>query len=444
MTAPCRLVVLWALMWVALLPLRTARAYTYYVQDATVVAFAPQPGRPQIDFLLAAVTTLGLSWSTWDRATGQWSPRSAPYPGGSSPELLLGHFPMVAWFDGEWRANAFYGGTPLLGAPWWTSAGLQLNLDRHAQITDRQGSDFRPGSAVLRQTNRPYLHFFGGALGDPDCRGLGLREYWWNADLSQWAWTYHGCPGGRAVSIGRQSAVSTRQYGPGGYAPGLPVHTFIFVVGHAGLDHTVWARHVSVGGAAVPWGWLSLGAPAGATEVSSEPLALTYDRGGGVWRTHVFVTARSEADGRFHLYEKFVDTGSNSADWNRFAASWVDHGSPHGLDPASGSEGGFTMTTAVVRQPGGSLRIGLYGSSREGPAANGQLVERFWNGSAWAWADPDRSPERDESDRPVPLRVVSSAAGQNGHHVKVFAISDKGTLWERRWDTAGNWSWHRH
>lgn len=426
--------------------LQPAGADTYRVYSATVASFAPQPGRPRIDFLLSSLTNQGIEWSTWDRATGQWTRQAANYPQQSYPSTYWQpHYPMVTWFDGDARANAFYSDDEV-GAPWWTSAGLQLHPDIHPAVSDRHGSVFVPDSGVLRQTNRAYLHFFGRTIGDRDCGGIGLREYWWNADLSQWTWTYHGCPRGRGVALGQQSAVSTRQYGAAGYVPGLPVHTFVFLVDLDGSDRRVWVRHVSVEGVPVPWGWLPLGAPADTTELNDQPLALSYDRGGGVWRTHVFVTARSNGDGRFHLYEKFVDTGVNSADWTRFSTNWVDHGSPPGLDAASGAEGRFAMPTGVVRRPGGSLRIGLYGSSQEGPYLNsgGQLVERHWNGSAWVWAVPDRSPQRGADGAPVPMRVVSSAAGSNGQHVKIFSISDDGVLWERRWDTAGNWSWHRH
>ena len=288
-------------------------------REAALTQFIPQPGYPLTDLMLVALTGSQFNYKTWDRSSGHWSawhPNVYPTPGGSFTRDDRAHFPLVTWYgggDGGWRTNGYYNADGL-GAPWWQEQGSIFSLDLHGQIVDGHGTRFLPGSGIARRTSVQYLHFFGGSVSDPSCRGLGLRERWWDPEAFQWAWAYHGCPSQLAypTSVGGQSAATTEQV-PYSLQP-----TFVFAtVSPSPAEAELWVRHTSTArpyrDAHEPWAWLRLGRPANTTLMDSEPLTVSYDRGNHIWRTHVFVTAKSNVDGLYHLYERYTD-GDNWSD----------------------------------------------------------------------------------------------------------------------------------
>jgi len=329
-------------------------AFSY--EQAVLTSFVTRPGDPAVAMLMVALHPFaGLRYKTFDldnalQNSGSWGLwRTIPYPVDGAPAPALSPkppVPLLSWIDGgQWRSNGFYrdvSPTLGLGAPWWTHSGTQATLDLHPTPTDGHGRHFQPASGVVRQVNHNYLHFFGTADDDPSCGtfvdsgGGGLRERWWNADAGQWQNAYHGCPENSTVFLGPQSAATTRPPGQASYQPGQPVHTFVGVTAEpfAGVG-SVWVRHAGTGSVGQGWAWLTLGTPAGATQLDRQPLLVTHDRGDGVWRTHVFVAALA-ADGFWHLFEKYVDTGPGGADWMNFTPDWADHGRPWPLHAGRG------------------------------------------------------------------------------------------------------------
>lgn len=428
-----------------LLSISPAQAGPYI--NATLTNYVPQAGQPLNDMLLVALHNEGPRYQVWNRTSGTWGPWVwTPYwygtfPWGGDDK----HLPLVSWdgfADGEQRTFGLYTGSVSLGSLWWTHEATSFGFDIDSQPVDGHGSTFFVDSGVARRTDVQYVHFFGRTTPDPNC-GAGLREHWWDAGTHQWNWAYHGCPrSGVPVSMGGQSAVATEQ------VPYSLQHTFLFATAvPADGEADLWVRHASTArpyrNQGEAWRWFSLGRPPGTTQMSGWPLAISYDRGNHVWRTHVFVTALNSADGLFHLYERYTD-GDN---WTAFSG-WGDHGTPPGLNTQATADHRFQMSTGVVRYENGVLHIGLYGSSWHQhlpkPADSGQLVEYFWNGSRWAWGWSDESPERNSDNTPTPLKVTSSTTGRLQRRVSIVAITDNGNLWERVWDTAGNWSWVRH
>ncbi len=429
-----------------LLATQPAQAASHYVQ-ASIAAYPVRPSGSQNALMLTALHTVdGLKWKTWDRTTGNWSNwMVAPFPANAQPfgSETMAHFPLVSWPEsGSWRSNGYYRETSrtTLGAPWWTAWGTNLNFDHHPIPADSHGSDFQPASGIARLAGANHLHFFGQTFDDPACNHIGLRERWWDGDLGRWQWVYHGCPDSSAVGVGQQAAVTTRPPGAGAPLPGVPVHNFVFVTASPPSGpSSIWVRHTSAGRGS---SWLSLGVPAGTSMVGVAPLAFAHDRGDGVWRTHVFVSALNTADRRWHLYEKFVDTGTDYADWARFQSGWADHGRPLDLDGLAPS-GRFGMTSAVVRRPGGQLRISLFGSSFYSQPS-GQLLEYTWDGGSWRWAPSVRAPATGADGRPLAVRVTSSAAFNDDLEMSVITIDEAQDIWERSMDSLGGWAWIRH
>lgn len=414
--------------------------------DASLTNFVRQPSDPTIDMMLVAPSTDSLRFTTWDSATQHWKPwTDMVYPVNGS-YASGAHVPLVSWYgfgNGGWHTNGYYNANGL-GAPFWTQSGQHAVLDLHGQIVDTHGNRFLPGSGIARLTTVQYLHFFGGTTYDASCGGTGLRERWWDPEASQWNWAYHGCPSqspylAGPTTVGAQSAATTEQ------VPYSLQHTFVFAtVNHPSLGGRLWVRHASTArpyrDTHEPWAWLNLGRPDNTTAMDTEPLTVSYDKGNHVWRTHVFIAARSTVDNQYHLYERYTD-GDN---WTAFSA-WTDHGKPPGLNSQATNDKRFRLSTGIIRHdPGrnGGMRICLYGSSFHGSGINsGQLVEHRWTGSNWTWEQSDVSPERDASGNPVPLRVSSATTGKFEQRVSIVGVSDTHRLWERFWDTAGNWQW---
>jgi len=427
--------------------------------QANVAAFEPRPGTPSAALMLVGLHVFrGLQWKTWSPGAGWSNWLTSPYPAGRDPSgWLYGdspHFPIVSWPDGgNWRSNAYFGSrsaTLPLGAPWWTSSGTNLSADYHPGVTDGHGSHWEPSSGVLRRTNLSYLHFFGETDYDPFCAGIGLRERWWNADLSQWSFVYHGCPRDFGhVKMGPQAATVTHQGSGTIYQPGVPVHTYVAVTARWLDDSTgVWVRHASSGGTPQPWQWYWLGRPAGTTMMDTKPIAISHDRGDGVWRTHVFVTALNADDNRWHLYEKYVDTGNDSNDWLRFTPNWGDHGRPAGLDAYVGIEQRFRLNVALTWGVGSALRIRMYGATtydNDERDAGGQLVEYLWDGVDWRWGPPASSPTRIPDGMPNAVHVVGAAVFDGNRRISVITLNWDWELWERQLDIAsGRWDWISH
>lgn len=394
--------------------------------------------------VLAAITSGGFVRKTFNSATNQWGPWAfTPYPARAFPSSYdritpdRGQFPAVSWFDasnGTYRINAFYTVPGSLGAPWWTRGGTGFILDAHSPPSTLDGNNFAPATGFDQRDAAlaTYLRFFGLTNGSA-CGGSGLREYLWNPHAGAWQWADHGCEGGRRMDLGLGSSVH-RPYGLRNRST-----SFVFTVAHgtAAASHSVVLRwRQSVGASVGPWAWLDLGTPNGASLSLSgpRPVAVTYDRGNDSWRTHVFVTARATADGRFRLFEKYYDEATG---WS----SWVDHGRPI-LTAADSPDASatFQMTSALVTGRNQSLRIVLQGYSWSASGLqSGQFVEHLWDGTRWAWSPVERSGEFDAFGRPVPLRVKSSAS--IGDRFVSASVSSSGRLWLRTRDSRGAILW---
>lgn len=427
-----------------------APAQTALYKDAAVNPAIVPSGSS--GFQLVALTGNDLRFKTFDSATGQWStwsmaayaPRAVPT--GYNVNLPdSGRMPMVTWPDGaNWRSNAFYTGTPGAGepstpngGPWWTNASTNFTFDVHSTPNDVDGNLFAVANGFARRdlNLQTYLHFFGNTSNDRNCWVTGLREKWWDADIQAWRFAYHGCPSSD-LAMDTGSAGSThRPYGSSGYS-----RSFVFSVGFnrsSGVGR-VYARWVATGTRAQPWAWVDLGVPPGAA-ISTRgptPVAVSRDRGNDIWRTHVFMPARSQADGLFHLYERFWDDATG---WS----AWSDHGHPAWTAAdKTDATGTFQMTGADLVGRNQSLRISLQGHSWTPGKASGRLVEHLWDGTSWVWMPTETSTDRDANGNPLPLRVKSVAMSTT--RTVAVAVSSTGKLWERSRDSGGRVTWTQH
>lgn len=244
-----------------------------------------------------------------------------------------------------------------------------------------------------------------GNAGSPDGSGVRINlfvrrkdgqlwERYWNG--ATWTWVDTGkAVFGRAVALVRGDVEDTA-------ADDLRINLFV-----QGADRRLWERYWD----GAKWTWVDTG-----KDVDGEPLVIA--RGslgspdGARLRVNLFVRG---LDGK--LWERY---------WNGATWTWVDTGKYVAGDPVAVVRGDVEDTGAD------DLRINLFVRG-----ADGQLWERYWNGSTWTWVDTGKAVSAD----PVVITRGSTGSPDGaGIRINLFVRGADGKLWERYWNGAA-WTW---
>jgi Common central domain of tyrosinase len=221
-----------------------------------------------------------------------------------------------------------------------------------------------------------------------------LWERYWNG--ATWVWIDTGkAVFGRAAALVRGDVEDTG-------ADDLRINLFV-----QGADRRLWERYWD----GATWTWVDTG-----KDVDGTPLVIGRGAIGSPdasrLRVNMFVRG---LDGQ--LWERY---------WNGSAWSWIDTGKAVAGDP-------IAVTRGSTGSPDGAgVRINLFVRG-----ADGQLWERYWNGSAWSWIDTGKG-VRGSVEAIVRGNRRSVAGGDV--RINLFAEGTDGKLWERYWD-GSNWAW---
>jgi hypothetical protein len=171
----------------------------------------------------------------------------------------------------------------------------------------------------------------------------------------------------------------------------------------------------------VKWTWTDHGQPSRDAGTLWGPDAVTYVDAAGKQRIYVFVVT---GQGRLKLLY-----------FNGFQWQWVDQGGPN-VSPGS--------TSAITYlDPDGNRRIYLFGSN-SGSGSSGNVVVRYWNGSAWLWADNGSPPGATSS--PCGTEALTYIDEQDARRIDVFCnrgVGDTSQLFVNSWN-GSSWSWFNH
>lgn len=177
------------------------------------------------------------------------------------------------------------------------------------------------------------------------------------------------------------------------------------------------------------WNWTDHGLPPG-TLVASSPSAVAWPSGGTL-RINVFFQG---LNGR--LIERY---------WDGSAWNWMDHGlPPMKREFGAVQSGGISLASApsviTYQQVDGSRRINVFAKS-----ADGRLIDRWWDGSRWNWTDHLWSSTSRIASAPVALQWEQPVAPfpKPVIRINVFMTSFNGDLIERWWD-GSQWNWTSH
>jgi hypothetical protein len=166
------------------------------------------------------------------------------------------------------------------------------------------------------------------------------------------------------------------------------------------------------------WTWTDHGQPSRDTDMLWGPDAVTYVDTNGNQRIYVFVVT-----GQSRLKLLY---------FNGFQWQWIDQGGPN-VSPNS--------TSAITYvDPAGNRRIYLFGSS----APSGNVVVRYWNGSAWLWADNGSPPGA--TTTPCGTEALTYVDEQDARRIDVFCsrgVGDTIQLFVNSWN-GSSWSWFNH
>jgi hypothetical protein len=222
-----------------------------------------------------------------------------------------------------------------------------------------------------------------------------LWERYWNG--SAWSWNDTGKQVlGRAVALTRGNAKSPS---------GGDIRINLFV---AGGDRKLWERYWN--GSA--WSWNDTG-----KEIDGEPLLIA--------RGNVRSTDASTL--RINLFARGVGGTLWERYWNGASWSWTDTGKKVAGDPIAVVRGDAEGVEA------NDLRINVFVRGTDGT-----LWERYWNGTAWSWADTGKK----VADDPVAIiRGNSGSPDAGGVRINLWVKGLDGKLWERYWNGA-SWSWN--
>ena len=356
----------------------------------------PDPGALRINLFVRRAD--GNLWERyWDGTSWTWSDTGKAVFGAVAV-LVRGDIEDVAANDV--RINLFVQGADRRlwnrswnGSTWtWTDTGKEVDGE---PLVIARGDLGSPSNARLRANV-----FVRGADGN-------LWEYAWDGS---WSWTDTG----KAVSGNPVAVVHGDMEGV--EADDVRIHLFV-----RGADHRLWERYWN----GSTWSWTDTG-----MEVSDDPVALVRGSTGsprraGV-RMNVFVRGM---DG--HLWERH---------WNGSSWTWIDTG--------RGVRGRVVALTRGNRRGASDaeVRINVFAQGTDG-----NLWERYWNGSSWRWVNTGRPVDgqpvallRGNVDSVhgadirinllVPVLQTSASGGTSPHrHYDT-------RLWERYWNGA-QWTW---
>jgi predicted Zn-dependent protease len=112
--------------------------------------------------------------------------------------------------------------------------------------------------------------------------------------------------------------------------------------------------------------------------------------------------------------------------WNGNQWVWADHGGAIGGGIAATGRGNFRSTLS------GGVRINLFMRG-----SNGHLMERYWNGGQWVWSDHGGA----VNGSPIMIgRGHFDAIDGGGIRINLFVRGSNGHLMERYWN-GGAWVW---
>jgi hypothetical protein len=235
-----------------------------------------------------------------------------------------------------------------------------------------------------------------------------LWERYWNG--SAWTWVDTG----KQVSDDPVVLIRGNTGSPGG--GGIRINLFV-----RGLDGRLWERYWN----GTSWTWVNTGKG-------------IVGRVAAVMRGNRAST--SGANVRINLFAQGTDGKLWERYWNGSAWSWVDTGKPADGEPLALIRGN---TDSV---DGADVRINLFAPVLQATVSGGptphthydiRLWERYWNGAAWAWVDTGR----DIRGRPAAIvRGDVEEVATSGLRINLWVAGDDGRLWERYWNGSA-WAW---
>jgi len=175
------------------------------------------------------------------------------------------------------------------------------------------------------------------------------------------------------------------------------------------------------------WTWTDHGLPPPKTGVRnflSEPTIAAY---------------RMVLTQRFSIFLKQSDGSLIERYWTGSTWLWADHGHPPGTLPNGARNSISSGLVSVAWKAGITDRINVFARS-----ANGNLMERYWSGSQWLWSEHVVPVE---SGRPASTAMLASTPAvftyMSGPDIRVniFASRADGNLVERYWD-GSQWNWN--
>jgi hypothetical protein len=220
-------------------------------------------------------------------------------------------------------------------------------------------------------------------------------ERWW--DGNQWSWSDHGFPPGGTMASA-PTAVSWMSAGV--------TRINVFAQGGSGRLIERWWDGTQ-------WNWSDHGFPPG-TSINSSGAIIHWQQG-GVTRLNLFMIG---ANGR--LVERWWD----GSQWN-----WSDHGQPGSVGLAQNQ-----APAIIAWQQGVTTRLNLFARQ-----ADGQLIERWWDGSQWNWSTHGFPPGTTIGSTPAMIAWLQAGVVR----INVFAQGGNGRLVERWWD-GNQWNWSDH
>ena len=415
---------------------------------------------------LWSVLSDGLGQKSFTRA-GNWS-RSWAHRSNATGVVSSDwgrSLPLTSGFENGARAvfgsHAFRNGPGSIGLPFLEGAlPPRTYRFQQSQSPAQSFNGFFNPRTVVASTDTSKTHFFGIQDDDGEARSASLRypliqcEASWNPATQavpsanggvQLRFTDHGLPTLMnrqpfGVEPGPNSACSmnmTRRNSSTGQLE-TKLHHFVFVTARFLSDTALFDKVTFLHFDGARWAWdMDLGSPVPNAEILGGPLAYTYKNQQGRYNMSIWVVARdrNSGDRHFRLYEKFFVDGGNDQPISSYFTGWTSHGFPSGpINGAAWPAGTkFWITTGMTHgQSQGVLRNNLFGFSddftdpRTGVIVNKQLVEHYFDNSAWRWGMILPSPDGKD------FRTESCTVAENGTYrrLSVFGRSGAGSIYE--------------
>ena len=213
--------------------------------------------------------------------------------------------------------------------------------------------------------------------------------------ISRWNWTDHGLPPGTQVA----SAPAVTSW----TLNGVQRMNVVFQGSGGNLLGRWWDGN--------QWNWADAGLPPG-TQVASAPAVIVWTLN-GVQRMNEIFQGRNG-----NLLERW---------WDGNQWSWADDGLPPGTQVGSAPAVAGWILGAVPR-----MNVFMRGT-------NGHLLEHSWDGNRWNWADHGLPPGTQVTSTPAVIAWTLNGV----QRINVIFQGDNGNLLERWWD-GNQWSWADH